>query len=88
MEKDVGVMFEDTLKPSMQCAAAAAKVNRFFGQHFRAVQWRDKITILKLFILQSCMQCLYWMIMQGQCSARTWWGTVRPWRRSRRGWSA
>ena len=25
VEKDVGVMVEDTLKPSMQCAAAAAK---------------------------------------------------------------
>ena len=88
MEKDVGVMFEDTLKPSMQCAAAAAKVNRILGQHFKAVQWRDKITFLKLFFLQSCMQGLCWRIIQGQCSARTWWGTVRPWRRSRRGWSA
>ena len=66
MEKDVGVMFEDTLKPSVQCAASADNVNRILGQHFRAVQWRDKITFLKLFILQSYMQGLCWRIMQGQ----------------------
>ena len=44
VEKDVGVIVEDTLKPSMQCAAAAAKANRILGQLSRAVQWRDKIT--------------------------------------------
>jgi hypothetical protein len=30
-EKDVGVMVEDTLKPSMQCAAAAAKATGFWA---------------------------------------------------------
>lgn len=50
VEKDVGVMVEDTLKPSLQCAAAAAKANRILGQMSRAVQWRDKITFPKLFM--------------------------------------
>ena len=49
-EKDVGVIVEDTLKPSMQCAAAAAKANRILGQLSRAVQWRDKITFPKLYM--------------------------------------
>jgi hypothetical protein len=46
--KDVGVRVEDTLKPSMQCAAA--KANRILGQLSRAVQWRDKITFPKLYM--------------------------------------
>ena len=50
VEKDVGVMVEDTLKRSMQCAAAADKANRILGQLCRAVQWRDKITFPKLFM--------------------------------------
>ena len=50
IEKDVGVMVEDTLKLSIQCAAAATKANRILGQLSRAVQWRDKITFPKLFM--------------------------------------
>ena len=50
VEKDVGVMVADTLKPSLQCAAAAAKANMIMGQLSRAVQWRDKITFPKLFM--------------------------------------
>ena len=48
VEKDVGVLVEDTLKPTMQCAAAAAKANRILGQLARAVRWRDRITFPKL----------------------------------------
>ena len=49
-EKDVGVMVADTLKPSLQCAAAAAKANRVLGQLSRAVSWRDRVTFPKLFM--------------------------------------
>ena len=50
VEKDVGVLVEDTLKPTMQCAAAAAKANRILGQLARAVRWRDRITFPKLYM--------------------------------------
>ena len=50
VEKDVGVMVEDTLKPTKQCAAAAAKANRILGQLSRALYWRDRITFPKLYM--------------------------------------
>ena len=50
VEKDVGVLVEDTLKPTMQCAAAAAKANRILGQLARAVRWRDRITFPRLYM--------------------------------------
>ena len=46
-----GCGVEDTLKPAMQCAAAAAaKANRILGQLARAVRWRDRITFPKLYM--------------------------------------
>ena len=50
VEKDVGVMLEDTLKPTRQCAAAAAKANRILGQLARAMRGRDRITFPKLYM--------------------------------------
>ena len=48
-EKDVGVLVHKSLKPSLQCAKAAAKANQVLGQLARAVTYRDKQTFLKLF---------------------------------------
>ena len=48
-EKDVGVLVHQSLKPSMQCARAAARANGILGQLSRAVCYRDKDTFLKLY---------------------------------------
>jgi ribonuclease P/MRP protein subunit RPP40 len=48
-EKDVGVIIHQSLKPSMQCARAAARANAILGQLSRAVSYRDKVTFIKLF---------------------------------------
>ena len=48
-EKDVGVIINDDLKPSLQCARAAAKANQVLGQITRGVCYRDKDTMLKLY---------------------------------------
>ena len=48
-EKDVGVMVHQSLKPSMQCARAAARANAILGQLSRAITFRDKNTFLRLY---------------------------------------
>jgi hypothetical protein len=48
-EKDVGVLVHQSLKPSMQCARAAARANGILGQLSRAACYRDKDTFLKLY---------------------------------------
>ena len=48
-EKDVGVIIHDDLKPSLQCARAAAKANQVLGQIVRGVCFRDKDTMLRLY---------------------------------------
>jgi hypothetical protein len=48
-EKDVGVIVHHSLKPGMQCAKAARRANAILGQLSRAVCYRDKDTILKLY---------------------------------------
>lgn len=48
-EKDVGVIINDDLKPSLQCARAAAKANQVLGQIARGVSYRDKETMLRLY---------------------------------------
>ena len=48
-EKDVGVIVHQSLKPSMQCARAAARANAVLGQISRAVSYRDAKTFLKLY---------------------------------------
>jgi ribonuclease P/MRP protein subunit RPP40 len=47
-EKDMGVMVHNTLKPSLQCARAAARANAILGQLSRAVTYRD-MNFLKLY---------------------------------------
>ena len=51
-KKDVGVMVHQSLKPSMQCSKAAAmacRSNGILGQLSRAVSYRDRATLLKLY---------------------------------------
>ena len=49
VEKDVGVLVHQSLKPSMQCARAASRANAILGQLSRAITYRDKATFLKLY---------------------------------------
>ena len=48
-EKDVGVIVNEDLKPSLQCARAAAKANQVLGQISRGVTFRDKDTLVRLY---------------------------------------
>ena len=48
-EKDVGFLVATTLKPSLQCSAAAGKANGVLGQISRGVKYRDKKTFLQLY---------------------------------------
>ena len=48
-EKDIGVMIQRSLKPSLQCSKAAKKANAVLAQLTRAVSYRDKDTFLDLF---------------------------------------
>ena len=48
-EKDVGIMISRTLKPTLQCARAAANANQVLGQLARAVSYRDRFTFIKLY---------------------------------------
>ena len=48
-EKDLGVMVHQSLKPSVQVAAAAKKANQTLGQILRAFTYRDKTHFIRLF---------------------------------------
>ena len=48
-EKDIGVLIQPNLRPSLQCAKAAKMANAVLGQITRAVSYRDKETFLRLF---------------------------------------
>ena len=70
VEKDVGVLVADNLRPSQQCSAAAAKANGVLGQISRAVKYRDKKTFIQLYKvyvrphLEYCVQAWspYWKV--------------------------
>ena len=49
VEKDVGVLVADNLKPSQQCSAAAGRANGVLGQISRAVKYRDRKTFIQLY---------------------------------------
>ena len=49
VEKDLGVLVSDNLKPSAQCAKAAKKANAVLGQILRAFHYRTKLVLGKLF---------------------------------------
>ena len=63
-EKDIGVIIQDSLKPSLHCAKAAAKANAVLGQISRAVLYRDSDTFVRLYIvyvrpiLEYCIQAV------------------------------
>ena len=48
-EKDIGVLIQKNLRPSLQCAKAAKTANAVLAQISRAVSYRDKNTFLRLF---------------------------------------
>lgn len=48
-EKDLGIIIQDTAKPSQQCAKAVQKANQVMGQLLRSFQCRDKNTMVQLY---------------------------------------
>ena len=48
-EKDLGVLIEDTMKPSKQCTAAAKAANFALGQIQRAFHYRKKTNLIPLY---------------------------------------
>jgi hypothetical protein len=48
-ERDIGVTVSNTLKPSKQCAKAAATARAVLGQITRAFHFRDRVTFVKLY---------------------------------------
>ena len=50
-EKDIGVMIQENLKPSLHCAKTAAKANGVLGQLSRAVLYRDSNTFIRLYLV-------------------------------------
>ena len=49
IEKDIGVMIHESLKPSQQCFKAAAKGNQILGQITKSFHYRDKDTWIPLY---------------------------------------
>ena len=50
-ERDIGVIIESNMKPSLQCANAARKANALLGMLTRGLSYRTKSTFLKLYVL-------------------------------------
>ena len=48
-EKDLGVLIENTMKPTKQCAAAAKAANFALGQLQRAFHYRKKEYVIPLY---------------------------------------
>ena len=63
-EKDIGVMVQDDLNPSLHCGEVAAKAIGVLGQLSRAVMYRDSTTFINLYlvyvrpILEYCIQAV------------------------------
>ena len=48
-ERDIGVIIDDTLKPSKQCSEAARRATTLLSQISRVFMYRDKRTFLQLY---------------------------------------
>jgi ribonucleases P/MRP protein subunit RPP40 len=51
LERDIGVLVSDSLKPSEQCSKAAKTANAVLGQIARSFHYRDRFTFVKLYKL-------------------------------------
>ena len=49
VEKDVGVMVSEDLKPSIQCSQAAKKANSILGRMAQSFSYRDRVVWLRLY---------------------------------------
>ena len=49
VERDIGVLISNNLRPSKQCAEAARKANVVLGQIIRSFNYRDRRTVLRLY---------------------------------------
>ena len=49
VERDLGVMFDSSLKPGTQCDIAAKKVNQALGLIIRSFHYRRKSTLVPLY---------------------------------------
>ena len=49
-ERDIGVLIDHKLKPSLQCAEAARRANAILTQITKAFLYRDRFTFLRLYI--------------------------------------
>ena len=59
-EKDLGVMIQQSLKPSLQCARAAKRANSVMGQLLRGVGYRDKkhyVDLYKTYVRPQMEYC-------------------------------
>ena len=45
----MGILIDESLKPSAQCAKAASKGNMILGQLTRACTWRDPVNLTRLY---------------------------------------
>ena len=54
VEKGIGVLVSDTLKPSNQCGKAAKKANSVLGQMSRSFPYRDKFVWVRLYMTYVC----------------------------------
>ena len=54
MEKDIGVLVSDSLKPGMQCEKAARTAQGVLTQVLRALSYRDRTVLPKIFVQYVC----------------------------------
>ena len=48
-ERDIGIVMENSLQPSLKCAQAARRATRVLNQITKAFLYRDRVTFLRLY---------------------------------------